>query len=59
MTAPLRTLLVDDEPLAIERLQILCAQMDGVQLVGTRGNDAHLLRVADWMMREHAQKSSA
>lgn len=25
----------------------------GVQLVGTRGNDAGLLRAADWMMREH------
>ncbi len=24
----------------------------GVQLVGARGGDAHLLRVADWMMRE-------
>ena len=24
----------------------------GVQLVGARGNDAHLLRVADWMMRQ-------
>jgi Asp-tRNA(Asn)/Glu-tRNA(Gln) amidotransferase A subunit family amidase len=25
----------------------------GVQLVGARGNDAHLLRVANWMMQEH------
>jgi Asp-tRNA(Asn)/Glu-tRNA(Gln) amidotransferase A subunit family amidase len=27
----------------------------GVQLVGARGNDAHLLRVADWMMTAHAR----
>lgn len=26
----------------------------GVQLVSARGNDAHLLRIADWMMHEHA-----
>jgi Asp-tRNA(Asn)/Glu-tRNA(Gln) amidotransferase A subunit family amidase len=26
----------------------------GIQLVGARGNDAHLLRISDWMMREHA-----
>jgi Asp-tRNA(Asn)/Glu-tRNA(Gln) amidotransferase A subunit family amidase len=31
----------------------------GVQLVGARGNDAGLLRVADWMMREYKQKPSA
>jgi Asp-tRNA(Asn)/Glu-tRNA(Gln) amidotransferase A subunit family amidase len=27
----------------------------GVQLVSTRGNDAGLLRVANWMMQEHQQ----
>jgi two-component system response regulator AlgR len=30
----LRTLIVDDEPLAIERLAILCAEIGGVELVG-------------------------
>lgn len=33
--APLRALIVDDEPLAIERMQVLCAEMAGLQLVGT------------------------
>ena len=33
-------LVVDDEPLAVERLQILCAQIDGVQLVGTASEGA-------------------
>jgi len=28
----------------------------GVQLVGARGNDTHLLRIADWMMQEHAPR---
>jgi Asp-tRNA(Asn)/Glu-tRNA(Gln) amidotransferase A subunit family amidase len=27
----------------------------GVQLVSTRGRDGHLLRTADWMLREHAR----
>ena len=30
MSAPIRFLIVDDEPLAIERLQLLLARMDGV-----------------------------
>lgn len=33
--AALRTLIVDDEPLAAERLQILCAQLPAVAVVGT------------------------
>jgi two-component system response regulator AlgR len=47
MTEPLRTLLVDDEPLAIERLQILCAQIQGVQLVGTASEGGAALRLID------------
>ncbi|MGZ3265277.1 MAG: DNA-binding response regulator, partial [Croceibacterium sp.] len=27
-SGPLRTLIVDDEPLAIERMQVLCAEID-------------------------------
>lgn len=42
--APLRTLLVDDEPLAIERLQILCAGLD-VALVGSASDAASALRL--------------
>jgi two-component system response regulator AlgR len=42
---PLTTLLVDDEPLAIERLQILCARMPGLDLVGTASDGAAALRM--------------
>ena len=30
----LRTLIVDDEPLAIERMQVLCAELPGIAVVG-------------------------
>lgn len=45
--APLRTLVVDDEPLAIERLQILCARAKGVDLVGTATDGEAALRLVD------------
>ncbi|HEX5183526.1 MAG TPA: LytTR family DNA-binding domain-containing protein [Allosphingosinicella sp.] len=35
MADPIRFLIVDDEPLAIERLQLLLARMEGVALAGT------------------------
>jgi two-component system response regulator AlgR len=41
----LRTLIVDDEPLAIERLQILCARLAGVELAGTAMDGAAALRL--------------
>jgi two-component system response regulator AlgR len=44
---PLRTLLVDDEPLAIERLQILCARVPGLHLVGTASDGAAALRMVE------------
>jgi two-component system response regulator AlgR len=43
--APLRTLIVDDEPLAIERLQILCAQIDRISLIGTASDGDAALRL--------------
>lgn len=43
----LRTLIVDDEPLAIERLQILAGQQDGISLVGTASDGASALRMVD------------
>ena len=43
----LRTLIVDDEPLAVERMQILCAQLEGVALVGTASNGESTLRLID------------
>jgi two-component system response regulator AlgR len=43
----LRALIVDDEPLAIERLQILCAALPGVALVGTASDGAAALRLVE------------
>lgn len=42
----LRTIIVDDEPLAVERLQILCAAEPCIDLVGTAGDGAAALRLA-------------
>ncbi len=47
MTQTLRTLIVDDEPLAIERLQILAGQQDNVSLVGTASDGASALRMVE------------
>jgi len=49
---PIRTLLVDDEPLAIERLQILTATMAHVQLVGSAPDAASALRQIDALKPE-------
>ncbi len=40
---PLRTLIVDDEPLAIERMQVVCAQLSTVSIAGTASNGAGAL----------------
>lgn len=45
--APLRALLVDDEPLAIERMQVLCAEMEGLSVVGTASDGDAALRLTD------------
>jgi two-component system response regulator AlgR len=47
MAELLRTLIVDDEPLAIERLQILCARIAGLSLVGTAADGAGALRLIE------------
>jgi two-component system response regulator AlgR len=47
MPDPLRTLIVDDEPLAIERLQILCARIPRVSLVGTAMEGKSALRLIE------------
>jgi two-component system, LytTR family, response regulator AlgR len=49
---PLRTLIVDDEPLAIERLQILCAQTPGIALVGTATDGEAALRLIEALTPE-------
>ena len=45
MTEPLRTLIVDDEPLAVERLQIVCAVIAGMAVVGTASDGGAALRL--------------
>lgn len=43
----IRTLVVDDEPLAIERLQILCAREPMIDLVGTASDGEAALRLIE------------
>jgi two-component system response regulator AlgR len=45
-TAALRTLIVDDEPLAVERVQVICAEIPAVRVVGTASDGAAALRLA-------------
>jgi two-component system response regulator AlgR len=47
MLKSFKTLIVDDEPLAIERLQILCARIAQVSLVGTATDGAAALRLIE------------
>ena len=42
----LRAMIVDDEPLAIERMQVLCAELDQLQVVGTASDGEAALRLA-------------
>lgn len=44
---PLRTLIVDDEPLAVERSQVLCAEIAEINVVGTASDGAAALRLVD------------
>jgi len=43
----LRTLIVDDEPLAVERIQVICAEIDSIRVVGTASDGAAALRLAE------------
>lgn len=45
MADPLRILIVDDEPLAVERIQILLSRMNNVDLAGTAGDGEAALRM--------------
>ena len=47
MTAPIRVLIVDDEPLAVERMQMLVARFDNVTIAGTASNGEAALRLAE------------
>jgi two-component system response regulator AlgR len=43
----LRTLIVDDEPLAVERMQVLCAKIADLAVVGTASDGAAALRLVE------------
>jgi two-component system response regulator AlgR len=45
--SPLRVLIADDEPLAAERLQLLLAKCDGIDLVGTATDGDSTVRMAE------------
>lgn len=45
--APLRTLIVDDEPLAVERMQVICAKLPELQVIGTASDGAAALRLIE------------
>ena len=45
--APLRTLIVDDEPLAVERTQVICAELETIRVEGTASDGAAALRLAE------------
>lgn len=47
---PLRILVVDDEPLAVERLQLLLARLPNVHVVGTALDGEGALRLAEGVM---------
>lgn len=47
IASPLRTLIVDDEPLAIERLEVICSRLDRLEVVGTALDGAAALRQAE------------
>ncbi|GMN12859.1 LytR/AlgR family response regulator transcription factor [Altererythrobacter sp. MTPC7] len=43
---PMRTLIVDDEPLAVERMQVICAKLGSLSVVGTANDGEAALRLA-------------
>jgi DNA-binding LytR/AlgR family response regulator len=46
----LRTMIVDDEPLAVERLQILCDGQPAIEIVGTASDGVAALRMAQQLL---------
>ena len=46
-TTALRTLIVDDEPLAIERMQVICRDLAGLDVAGTAQDGAAALRMIE------------
>lgn len=48
----LRALIADDEPLAIERMQVLCAELPGITVIGTASDGEAALRLAEKLAPE-------
>ena len=48
----LSTLIVDDEPLAVERMQVICSRLDCLRIVGTAGDGAAALRMIEALKPE-------
>ena len=46
-TDTLRTLIVDDGPLAIERMQVICARIEALSVVGTASDGAAAMRLVE------------
>jgi two-component system response regulator AlgR len=46
-SAPLRTLIVDDEPLAVERMQVICSRIEGITVIGTASDGQAALRLIE------------
>jgi two-component system, LytTR family, response regulator AlgR len=46
-SAPLRTLIVDDEPLAVERMQVICSRIEGISVIGTASDGQAALRLIE------------
>lgn len=46
-SAPLRTLIVDDEPLAVERMQVICSRIEGIAVIGTASDGQAALRLIE------------
>lgn len=44
---PLRTLIVDDEPLAVERMQVICSRIEGITVIGTASDGQAALRLIE------------
>ena len=48
----MRTLIVDDEPLAVERMQVICARLPELQVIGTASDGAAALRLIEALSPE-------
>lgn len=47
MSESLRALIVDDEPLAVERMQVVCSRIPGIEIAGTASDGEAALRLIE------------